>query len=45
MNWREICFDDKTGIVGILVPDVDHPFFSSYVRQTEAALYELGIRL
>ena len=31
-------FRNKTGIVGILVPDVDHPFFSSYVRQTEAAL-------
>ena len=37
-------FRNKTGIVGILVPDVDHPFFSSYVRQTEAALYELGYK-
>ena len=36
-------FRNKTGIVGVLVPDVDHPFFSSYVRQTEAALYGLGI--
>lgn len=37
-------FRNKTGIVGILVPDVDHPFFSSYVRQTEATLYELGYK-
>ena len=37
-------FRNKTGIVGILVPDVDHPFFSSYVRQTEAALYEVGYK-
>ena len=37
-------FRNKTGIVGILVPDVDHPIFSSYVRQTEAALYELGYK-
>ena len=37
-------FRNKTGIVGILVPDVDHPFFSSYVRQTEAALYEMGYK-
>ena len=33
-------FRNKTGIVGVLVPDVDHPFFSSYVRKTETALYE-----
>lgn len=37
-------FRNKTGIVGILVPDVDHPFFSSYVRQTEVALYEMGYK-
>ena len=37
-------FRNKTGIVGILVPDLDHPFFSSYVRQTEAALYEMGYK-
>lgn len=37
-------FRNRTGIVGILVPDVDHPFFSGYVRQTEAALYEMGYK-
>ena len=37
-------FRNKTGIVGILVPDLDHPFFSCYVRQTEAALYEMGYK-
>lgn len=37
-------FRNRTGIVGILVPDLDHPFFSSYVRQTEAALYEMGYK-
>lgn len=35
---------NRTKIVGILVPDVDHPFFSSYVRHVEATLYEMGYK-
>lgn len=37
-------FRNKTGLIGVLVPDLDHPFFSSFVRETEIALYKKDIR-
>lgn len=32
-------FKNRTGIIGVLVPDLDHPFFSAFARETEIALY------
>lgn len=37
-------FRNRTGIIGVLVPDLDHPFFSAFARETEAALYKLGYK-
>lgn len=37
-------FKNRTGIVGVLVPDLDHPFFSAFVRETEIALYNKGYK-
>lgn len=37
-------FRNKTGIIGIIIPDLDHVFFSSLVRETEIALYKLGYK-
>ncbi|WP_373212304.1 LacI family DNA-binding transcriptional regulator [Ruminococcus sp. 5_1_39BFAA] len=37
-------FRNRTGIVGILIPDLEHPFFSNFVRQTEVELYKLGYK-
>lgn len=37
-------FRNRTGIVGVLVPDLDHPFFSAFARETEVALYKLGYK-
>lgn len=37
-------FHNRTGIVGVLVPDVDHPFFAGYAKHVETALYEMGYK-
>lgn len=37
-------FRNKTGIIGIIIPDLDHVFFSRLVRETEIALYKLGYK-
>lgn len=37
-------FRNRTGIVGVIVPDVEHPFFSNFVRHTEIMLYSLGYK-
>ena len=37
-------FRNRTGIVAILIPDLDHPFFSGFVRQAEIELYKLGYK-
>lgn len=37
-------FRNKTGIIGIIIPDLDHPFFSCLVREIEVALYKLGYK-
>lgn len=37
-------FRNRTGIIGVLVPDLDHPFFSAFARETEVALYKLGYK-
>ncbi|MDO4308336.1 MAG: LacI family DNA-binding transcriptional regulator [Eubacteriales bacterium] len=37
-------FRNKTGIIGIIIPDLDHAFFSCLVRETEVALYKLGYK-
>lgn len=37
-------FRNKTGIIGVMVPDLDHPFFSAFARETEIALYNKGYK-
>ena len=37
-------FRNRTGIIGVLIPDLDHPFFSSFARETEVALYKRGYK-
>ena len=37
-------FRNRSGIIGVLVPDLDHPFFSAFARETEVALYKLGYK-
>lgn len=37
-------FRNKSGIVGVIVPDLDHPFFSSLVKNIEMQLYEQGYK-
>ncbi len=32
-------YHNRTGIVGVIVPDLDHPFFSSLVKHIEMELY------
>lgn len=37
-------YHNKTGIVGVIVPDLDHPFFASLVKYIEMELYEQGYK-
>lgn len=37
-------YHNKTGIVGVIVPDLEHPFFSSLVKHIEMELYEQGYK-
>lgn len=37
-------FRNHTGIIGVIVPDLDHVFFSSFVREVEISLYHLGYK-
>ncbi|MEY8412265.1 LacI family DNA-binding transcriptional regulator [Lachnospiraceae bacterium 62-26] len=37
-------YHNRTGIAGVIVPDLDHPFFSSLVRHIEMELYEQGYK-
>lgn len=37
-------YHKKTGIVGVIVPDLEHPFFASLVKYIEMELYEQGYK-
>ncbi len=37
-------FRNRSGIVGVIVPDLDHPFFSSLVKNIEMQLYKQGYK-
>lgn len=37
-------FRNRTGIVGVIVPDLDHPFFSGLTKQIEMELYRQGYK-
>ncbi len=37
-------YHNKTGIVGVIVPDLDHPFFSALVKHIEMELYKQGYK-
>ena len=38
-------YHNKTGIVGVIVPDLDHPFFSAVVKHIEMELYGQGFAI
>ena len=38
-------FRNKSGIIAVLVPALEHPFFSEFVNQVESALHEKDIKL
>ena len=37
-------FRNKSGIIAVLVPALEHPFFSEFVNQVESALHEKGYK-
>lgn len=37
-------FRNRTGIVAVLVPNVGHPFFAEFVKETEKCLYKEGYK-
>lgn len=37
-------FRNRTGIVGVIVPDLDHPFFSCLAKHIEMELYKQGYK-
>lgn len=37
-------FRNRSGIVGVIVPDLDHPFFSCLVKNIEMQLYRQGYK-
>lgn len=37
-------YRNRTGIVGVIVPDLDHPFFSCLVKNIEMELYQQGYK-
>ena len=37
-------FRNRTGIIGIVVPDMENPFFSKLLKHMEIQLYKNGIR-
>lgn len=37
-------FRNRSGIVGVIVPDLDHPFFSCLVKHIEMQLYKQGYK-
>jgi len=37
-------YHNRTGIVGVIVPDLDHPFFSSLVKHIVMVLYGQGYK-
>ncbi len=37
-------YHNRTGIVGVIVPDLEHPFFASLVKHIEMELYEQGYK-
>lgn len=35
---------NRTNLIGIIIPDVAHPFYGSFVKHAEEALYRLGYK-
>lgn len=38
-------FYKKTDIIGVIIPDIGHPFYSNLVREIEIRLYSLGYKI
>lgn len=37
-------FRKRSGIIGVVIPDIEHPFFAKFVKQVEIELYKLGYK-
>lgn len=37
-------FRNRTGIIGVVIPDLEHPFFAKFAKYTEVELYKLGYK-
>lgn len=37
-------YRNRTGIIGVVIPDLDHPFFSAFTKYVEMALYAQGYK-
>lgn len=37
-------YRNKTGIVAIIIPDLEHPFFAAFCKAAELELYQLGYK-
>lgn len=37
-------FRNRTGIVGVIIPSLEHPFFSSFCKEAEMELYKNGYK-
>lgn len=37
-------FRNRTGIIGVVIPDLEHPFFAKFARYVEVELYKLGYK-
>lgn len=35
---------NRTDLIGVVIPDISHPFFGTYVKYVEEALYHLGYK-
>lgn len=37
-------FRNRTGIIGVVIPDLEHPFFAKFAKYVEVDLYRLGYK-
>ena len=37
-------FRSRTGIIGVVIPNIEHPFFSRLIKHIEIALYQYGYK-
>ena len=37
-------YRNRSGMIGVIVPDLEHPFFAKFMKYTEMELYRYGYR-